>query len=304
MPRTSTLLAAALGVLALVVGCSPSEPPPPETPSPTPTLSSSPSPVAPSTGPTYVALGDSFTAGGLIGSIQQRGFRCGRSTQNYPSIVATTLGLPLTDVSCGGAGSADVLGGSRGLPAQIDAVTPRTRVVTVSIGGNDFNLYAKLIRICSLLSGPKEATGSPCRDRLDREITPAIPSIGTRVGDVLGKVRAKAPDATVLLVGYPRLMPTSGSCRDAPYSPADVAWVASLESQLASAMRSAARQRDVAFVPMHSMSKGHDVCQGHDAWVNGLHPATGDGLLLHPNAAGQRAIGRAVVAALRSAGVG
>jgi lysophospholipase L1-like esterase len=222
--------------------------------------------------------------------------------QNYPSIVATTLDLPLTDVSCGGATSANVLEASRGVSAQIDAIKPRTRIVTVSIGGNDFSLYAKIMLTCSQLSGPKEATGSPCRDRLGRVVTPVFPTIGTQVGKVLGAIQDRAPDATVLLVGYPRLMPSSGSCRSAPYTPADVAWVASLEARLASVMESAARDRDVTFVPMHARSKGHDLCQGEKAWVNGLDPATGDGLVLHPNAAGEQAIARSVVEALREAG--
>ncbi len=269
-------------------------------PSATPPADSGPT--APSTGPAYVALGDSFTAGGLIGATQQNGARCGRSIQNYPSLVATRLGLPLTDVSCGGATSADVLRSRHGLPAQIDAITPRTRVVTVSIGGNDFGLYGKLIITCSQLSS-EASGGSPCRDRLAAEVAPLIPAIGARVGDVLDRVRSKAPDATVLMVGYPRLMPSSGSCRAAPYTAADVAWVASLESQMATTMADAARKRDVPFVPMFARSKGHDLCQGDAAWVNGLDPAAGDGLVLHPNAAGAQATARAVVAALRDAGV-
>lgn len=262
------------------------------------TPSSIPSPPAPSEGPTYVALGDSYTAGGLIGSFQQEGERCQRSTQNYPSIVAATLDVPLTDVSCGGATTSSVLEEGRGLPAQIDAITPRTRVVTVSIGGNNFGLYGKLILFCSQLSDPG-AKGAPCRKRLASEVTSLIPDIGQQVGTTLDAVRRRAPDATVLLVGYPRLMPRSGSCANAPYARGDVAWISSLESELSSTMADTANSRDVPFVPMYERSKGHDLCSGDAAWVNGLGPADGDGIVLHPNAAGEEAIAEEVVAALR-----
>jgi hypothetical protein len=60
----------------------------------------------------------------------------------------------------------------------------------------------------------------------------------------------------------------------------------------------------VAFVPMYARSKGHDLCSGGAAWVNGLDPANGDGVVLHPNGAGEQAVAQAVAAKLRQAGVG
>ena len=55
---------------------------------------------------------------------------------------------------------------------------------------------------------------------------------------------------------------------------------------------------------MYARSKGHDVCSGEAAWVNGLNPPDGDGLTLHPNAAGERAMADAVMANLRRLGLG
>lgn len=292
-----------LAVVAALVAAScggPDEREPEPTSAPA-TPSSGPSPSGPIEGPTYVALGDSYTAGGLIGSLQPDGERCQRSTQNYPSLVAERLDLPLTDVSCGGATTETVLEGGRGLPAQIDAITPRTRIVTVSIGGNDFGLYAKLILYCSRLSTPG-VLGAPCRDQFAAEVTPLIPAIGTEVGATLDSVRRKAPDATIVLVGYPRLMPAKGTCANAPYARGDVNWISSLESDLAMAMDRAARSRGLSFVPMYERSKGHDLCAGDAAWVNGLDPDVRDGIVLHPNAAGEQAMAEAVMRKLRGTG--
>lgn len=49
------------------------------------------------------------------------------------------MGLNLVDVSCGGATTAHILGAWSELAPQIDAVTSDTKLVTVTIGGNDLN---------------------------------------------------------------------------------------------------------------------------------------------------------------------
>ena len=296
MTQAARALGAAL-VLTLVVACGSGEEAKKPAPSASPP-SSTPSPAEPRRGPAYVALGDSFTAGGPIGTLQEQGLFCQRSSRNYPSVVATTLDLPVTDVSCGGATSTSLLEAVRGAPAQIDAIKPRTRVVTLGIGGNDFGLYSTLLLTCPDVSKPG-MRGAPCKNRLGQQMASTVPSIGQNVGAALAAVKRKAPRARILLVGYPRLMPATGTCDAAPYAAGDVAWIASMESDLAAAMAAAARAQGVAFVPMHGRSKGHDLCAGKDAWVNGLDPPGGDGLVLHPNAAGEKAIADAVVRALR-----
>lgn len=297
-----TRSARACGVLAISVAlvltaCSSAGPEPASTRTPAPV----PSSPRPEPGPSYVAIGDSYTAGGLIGSFQPDGLLCQRSTENYPSLVAEALDLTLTDVSCGGASSADVLQAGRGLPAQIDAVTEQSKVVTVSVGGNDFGLYGNLIGTCPNVSKPG-APGAPCRDLIATDVGSAIPAIGKKIGTVLDAVRTKAPRAEILVVGYPRLMPRSGTCKNTPYAKGDVAWLSSVESDLSAAMASAAASAGVAFVPMHARSKGHDLCSGDAAWVNGLEPPTGDGAFLHPNAAGEKAMADAVAKELEKAG--
>ena len=264
---------------------------------------SEPAPNAPRQGPTYVALGDSYTAGGPIGTLQEHGFFCQRSSRNYPSLVASTLDLPLTDVSCGGATSEGLRESVRGAPAQIDAIKRKTRIVTAGIGGNDFGLYSSLLLTCPDLSKPGRS-GAPCRDRMGTEIAALIPAIGDEVGAALSAVARKAPKAEIVLVGYPRLMPSSGTCDQAPYTAGDVAWFASLESDLAASLAAAARAHDVTYVPMYARSQGHDICSGDAAWVNGLNPPSGDGLTLHPNADGEKAMADAVIRVLRRLGFG
>ena len=63
--------------------------------------------------------------------------RAGRSACNYAHLVAGALGLDLHDVTYSGAATSDITQPSAsGQPAQLDAVTPGTRLVTITAGGN------------------------------------------------------------------------------------------------------------------------------------------------------------------------
>ncbi|HMK98419.1 MAG TPA: hypothetical protein VK425_12780, partial [Acidimicrobiales bacterium] len=59
----------------------------------------------------YVALGDSYTSGPKIPTQDSAAGGCDRSNHNYPSDLAndTALDLTLTDVSCSGATTANIL---------------------------------------------------------------------------------------------------------------------------------------------------------------------------------------------------
>src|SRR6185312_16095982 len=89
----------------------------------------------------YVALGDSYTSGPLIPT--QVDLNCVRSNRNYPALTAAAIGSSaFVDVSCGGATTDDILNAGSGtlgvpVPAQVNAVTAATALVTIGIGGND-----------------------------------------------------------------------------------------------------------------------------------------------------------------------
>jgi lysophospholipase L1-like esterase len=97
-------------------------------------------------GSRYVAMGSSFAAGpGLPSRAHGSPRRAGRSTGNYAHLVARALGLDLHDVTFSGATTSDILGPSAaGYAAQLDAVTPETRLVTMTAGGNDVGFVPRL----------------------------------------------------------------------------------------------------------------------------------------------------------------
>ncbi|WP_280391407.1 GDSL-type esterase/lipase family protein, partial [Nocardia wallacei] len=109
-------------------------------------------------GDRYVALGSSYAAGPGLEPVEDG--PCARSGQNYAHRVAAAAGLDLVDASCSGATTADVLNRSQTvagtlMPPQIGAVTSYTRLVTVTVGGNDLNLVGSMLAGsgCELLAG-------------------------------------------------------------------------------------------------------------------------------------------------------
>ena len=113
-------------------------------------------------------MGSSYAAGPDLGQPKpDMPKRCSRDFGSYPSLLAERLKLNLVDATCSGATTAHVLGSWNELPPQINALTPETKLVTITIGGNDINyvrnLYVatcdsvKMQRVCPPLMIPTEA---------------------------------------------------------------------------------------------------------------------------------------------------
>ncbi|MGH3332763.1 MAG: SGNH/GDSL hydrolase family protein [Nocardioidaceae bacterium] len=253
----------------------------------------------------YVALGDSFTAGPFVPTTDLAS-GCFRSDGNYPSLLAERLGVvDFIDVSCSGAQTSDLVRrqetvADARVPPQLDAVDPDTDLVTLGIGGNDFHLFSTLVHTCSRLSAAG-ASGSPCFDELEArgvDLLAATRKISDRVAESARRVLDRAPEATVVLVGYPRLAPPSGSCPPTlPFSTGDAEMGDRVTRALNDALEDAARRTGARFVDMYAASKGHDIC-ADDPWVNGRHTDRGAALAFHPFPAGMEAAAEAIAARL------
>ena len=253
----------------------------------------------------YVALGDSFAAGPLIPTTDLAG-GCARSDHNYPSLVARALKVKtFVDVTCSGARTRDLTGVQNTfrdarIPPQLRRVTPDTTLVTLGIGGNDFDLFTTLVRTCTRLRA-SDPQGSPCARRLASsglDLESTLRTVSDRVAAGVRAIRERAPHAQVVLVGYLRLVPDSGTCVGLPLAAGDYAEGRRLSDGLDAALQRAARKSDATFVDMYAASRGHDICS-EDPWVNGSVSDRQKALAYHPLAAGMRADARAVVAAVR-----
>lgn len=245
----------------------------------------------------YVALGDSYTAGPLIPVQTGQPAGCLRSDHNYPSLVRQSLrSSAFRDVSCSGATTDDmtkaqqVTGGAN--PPQLNALTRNTALVTLGIGGNDIG-FAQIIETCATRSSTKPL-GAACKDYYNRtghdELEARINATAPKVAAVLDAIHQRSPDATVLVVGYPTILPDSGpGCYPVvPFSPGDVSYLRQVEKHLNAMLAAQAGSAGAEFVDTYRSSIGHDICQlPGTKWVEGLVP-TSPAAPVHPNALGMR----------------
>lgn len=257
----------------------------------------------------YVAMGDSYVAGPVIPVQSGRPLGCLRSSNNYPSLVSRALhSSKFTDVSCSGATTANltgpqsVTGGTN--PPQLDALSSDTELVTVGIGGNDIG-FVNIIENCAKRSSTKPL-GAACKDYYTSgghdQLAERIDQAGSKVASVLAKINQRAPHARVLVVGYPTLLPDSGSgCYPlVPFTAGDVAYLRQTEHELNAMLAEQAEDAGARYVDTYRTSIGHDVCKlPGTKWVEALVP-TAPAAPFHPNSLGMHNSANTVLAALHS----
>jgi len=246
-------------------------------------------PSAPPPARTYVSLGDSYSAGGGLPGASPP---CGRGPAAYPSLLAQQAGLVASLHACNGATTSDVLDRAQfpGEGPQVGAVTADADVVTISIGGNDIG-FGPRIRSCVL-------DAQPCT-RQEAEVNADLAALGPKLSAVYGEVRQRAPDATLVVVGYPQLVADPDQARYescAGLTPDEARWVRDKGAALARIVRTSAEAAGARFVDAVSRFAGHEACTA-DPWMTGITLTTLEGSF-HPNAAGHQQLAAMVQAAL------
>ena len=239
----------------------------------------------------YVALGDSYSAASGVLPPDPSSPLCARSTSNYPHVIAQRLGARLTDVTCGAAETKDLFGSQYpGVAPQLDAVGARTRLVTMTIGGNDNNTFIGAIVACAAAGLSTLGQGSPCRDQhgasfardIRQKTYPALKRS-------LRAVMKRAPHARVAILGYPWILPRTGGCFDkVPVASGDVPYLRGIQVTLNDAVRRAAAATGATYVGFGRVSEGHDACQATGVrWIEPVLQGTNP-VVVHPNALGER----------------
>jgi lysophospholipase L1-like esterase len=226
--------------------------------------------------------------------------RAGRSTLNYPHLVAQRLGLDLVDVTYSGATTAHVLTDRQnGAPPQVDALDGSEELVTVTIAGNDAG-YVPLLFAAGLprFTRSLPLLGPVLREQLDADArAQALSQVGESLKAVGYEVRARAPQARVAFVDYLTLLPPKGVAAP-PLSDADADVGRHIGATLERLTAEAAAETGCELVRAGEASRDHHPWSD-DPWATrfGL-PWPGRVAPLHPNAAGMRAMADLVVEAL------
>jgi lysophospholipase L1-like esterase len=216
----------------------------------------------------YVALGDSYSSGVGTGSYTLNS-SCMRGVYAYPYVVSQQrANTSLNFVACGGATTTSLMS------SQISAVNSSTNVVTVTIGGNDIG-FANLIIQCTL---------GGCNTALNNTRNALPGSLNSKLDTVYSAIKSRAPGATVVVLGYPRLFSSSGCLGTTGISSSERSDANLLADKLDQTI--AARAAAYGFTYKSAISGsptwvGHAVCSS-SAWLNGLNIfATSESY--HPN---------------------
>lgn len=243
----------------------------------------------PDGGAPYVAFGDSFPAGtGVPPYAAGADAACLRSqTSGYPTLLSKSRAFRgLDDVTCSGATSVAIA-------AQLDSadIGPRTRAVTVTVGGNDIG-WSQALMGCMV-------NPQGCSDGL-ADVAARIPAVRSSITGLVRAIAVEAPHADIYVTGYPYIFGDfQGSCTvgEGPTGTPIV-----VDHTTATTMNSivlglnaaivtgvAKSGEDATYVNIAAFSLRHGLCGSGTDWINGVEfsGASPLPLSLHPNVAGE-----------------
>ncbi len=241
----------------------------------------------------YVSLGDSYAAIGSVDRLTWRTSSCLQGTDNVGHLIAARLpGTTLVDRACAGATTDDVLQPT-GRGRQVDSLSPATRYVTVSIGGNDGDAFETLATRCMFTPACTQDAHAVV-DRARRE-TP------DRLRTTYRAIRAAAPNARVVVLGYPRGLPDriEGCPLLAAIDPDQLDFTAHAWQEMNDTIAAVAAETGFTMVAEKSPD-GHDMCAPDGARyisATGVGPGD-DGTPVHPTRAGREYLAELATAAL------
>ncbi|MDX6738718.1 SGNH/GDSL hydrolase family protein [Actinocorallia sp. A-T 12471] len=210
----------------------------------------------------YVALGDSYSSGTGAGSYTD--VLCTRSANAYPAkYAAARPGITFRFVACGGATIPDVVAN------QLSALRTTTTHVTVSIGGNDSG-FASTMLSCQY------GTTLSCQRALNEGTAFVQNQLPGKLDSLYAQIRARAPQAKVVVVGYPRLYKQGGLCLGG-LSATKRDMINTAADGLTAVLAARAAAAGFTFADARPGFAGHEICTT-SPWIDSgnIHPtATG-----------------------------
>lgn len=221
--------------------------------------------------PSYVALGDSYSSGTGTRTYLSDGTSCQRSTFAYPSLIAAARGYTLNFRACSGAKIPDVTS------TQLSALSSTTNYVSISVGGNDAG-FADVLTECA-----KPSWLGNCDGKITTAQNYIKNTLPTSLNTLYTSIRAKAPNAKVVVVGYPRIFNGEDCNALTWFSPAEETKLNATADLLNSKLAAAASARGFSFANPTTRFVGHAVCDNPE-WLNGLSNPISESY--HPNKTG------------------
>lgn len=268
-------------------------------------VGSTPSASALEQGDKYVALGDSYASVGSLTSPQFKNPACVASTDNYAHKLAQQRGFKLDDATCAWAFTYNYdFPQNHALPfaaltGQRERVTADTKLVTLTLGGNDagttFGFPACFMRAVSRI-------GESCRVTTQDAVKKSMYAPGIdgrtllqREVDIVNDIKHRAPNAEIVVTGYMNAFKPDTWCpNDGLLSSDERAYFAETVDEVNNLMKDAANQTGVKYVAPPNEEKGW--CDGglRNQPSNSLLGLPDNTIPIHPTAAGQQRMADAI----------
>ena len=238
----------------------------------------------------YIALGDSYAAGQGAGPYLDA---CYRSENTYSELAADTKAIKLvTNAACSGKTTQDVVS------AQLGRLNKSTELVTITAGGNNLGFGAIITACGAVMVNPTVAAAAAC-DKASADAAVMIGSgqLAAEVASMIQSVKAAAPNAEIVVTGYPYLYDP------VPLNTADPMSVfinkaAQLADGLNGSIYTAAKATGAKYVDVTVAFAGHGInSETKDPWINLDYANLGSPDNFHPNAEGYEAYYRSMSAA-------
>lgn len=238
--------------------------------------------------PTYIAMGDSVSAGiGLPGESDSSA--CNRTDSSYPAILSKIINYEVINISCSGATVASGLVGKQNvnkllIDTQLDQLFSykKPKLITMTIGANDVGWVSVLSKCVIATCGTDEdsAIRNAKFDTLAQDISGVLDKI---------KNHYDVNPSKVLMTGYYEVVSPNLTCSDtAGVTPAEASWIIKQQQEYNRVLRNVVASYDfVTYVPISF--ENHTLCST-ESWVQGLTERAP----YHPNEAGQTSIAQQV----------
>ncbi|WP_411073093.1 SGNH/GDSL hydrolase family protein [Streptomyces sp. cmx-4-25] len=221
-------------------------------------------------GERYVALGDSYSSGVGAGSYLSDSGSCQRSSKAYPSLwAAANAPASFAFTACSGATTSTVRSG------QLAPLSSSTTLVSVTAGGNDVG-FADVMQTCVLQS---EAT---CVNAVNNAVAQVNGTLPGSLSSLYGAIRSRAPQAHVVVLGYPRFYQLNGTCI-AGLSETERAAINRGSDALNGMLAKQAANAGFTYSGVVDEFTGHEICSAN-AWLHSLTVPVSNSY--HPTAAG------------------
>lgn len=206
----------------------------------------------------YVALGDSYAVAPGTREYDDPDDECRRGPLSYPRLYAAeNPGMNFVEASCSGATTAEVQN------SQVAQLSSDTTEVSIQVGGNDVG-FVDVLSHCILTIDDQD-----CLDAVEGAKELATGALPGALDQLYGAVNSAAPDAKVVVVGYPRLYTVGGSC-GLGLSDAERAALNGAADTLSSVISARAEAAGFSYLDARPVFDPHTLCSDGPEWVTSL----------------------------------